>query len=540
MDISCTATAMHGAAPHGVDTDHNLPPDTNMRSAPRLSSRPCAYDISMLPDELTGEVLSHVGLDDLVSASSVSRRWHAAEKSAGRVASMRLMIRSSIKAGSAPMSTDDFHERLVQARSLSVGCRGEALERLAGKLPCLPAADWKKCLASLVREAARCPAPDYHRVLGAIISARVGRDGNFNAWPNPAMSVEELFDEGWDAASHFSDFPVAAQATMLAALCHYMRATNYAVDTSKTVASTALSWEPAQLEGEDAYGFATRLREIAALNLPARDLMECLGHFNMHRLPFMTNAYPGRKTEEAIVAAASAVMRLDLGRRKRLDMLLHRDEGGIPWLHHPCPSDHSQQIKAYVGAMKRLDLSTAELAHLFAAKNLSGRPLLSVLLCRGIQSGDMKEALACMDTLINEAGLPDAETVAVLRSHFRRKLDVEFTDRDARTGAFPGPWFTNPDASPFNGLSVIDSLFCDKLDAKMEVYMKKILASSLPEAVKRDVLRLDFPDRSMLLKMSRALRLYCSVVRDSSLPDAMKQELTSPLRTQFDPACSLI
>jgi hypothetical protein len=58
--------------------------------------------------------------------------------------------------------------------------------------------------------------------------------------------------------------------------------------------------------------------------------------------------------------------------------------------------------------------------------------------------------------------------------------------------------------------------------------MHKILGSSLPDTAKCDVLRLDFPDRPNFLRMSRALRIYCYTVRESSLPEAMKQELTSP------------
>jgi len=63
--------------------------------------------------------------------------------------------------------------------------------------------------------------------------------------------------------------------------------------------------------------------------------------------------------------------------------------------------------------------------------------MLSVLLCQGVQTGSMKGALDCMDTLINEAGLPEAETVRLLRSRFQRKRGAEFTDRDARSDAFP-------------------------------------------------------------------------------------------------------
>ncbi|WP_249222690.1 hypothetical protein [Noviherbaspirillum sp. L7-7A] len=418
--------------------------------------------------------------------------------------------------------------------------QGGSAGTACGKLPCLPAAKWKQCLASLVQQAARCPAPDHHRVLGAIISARVTRDGKFDAWSSPAMSVQELLTEAWTLASASPAFSVTAQAMVLAALCQYLRGTNHAVNMSKDVTTIAPSWQPAQLKGEEEYGFAKRLWTIVSLNLPSRELLERLEHFNMHCLPFMSNAYPGQKTEDEIVAAAGSVMRLKPSRRTRLDMLLHRDERGVPWLHRLSTVDHSQQIKAYVGAMKRLGLSTAELAYLFAARNLSGRPMLSVLLCQGVQTGIMKQALDFMDTLINEAGLPEAETVRLLRCHFQRKPGAEFTDRDARSDAFPDFSIGLLRAMPFNGLSAIDSLFCDWLGTRMKAYMHKILASSLSDTAKRDVLRLDFPDRSDFLRMSRALRTYCSTVRESSLPEAMKQELTSPLRTQFDPNCPLI
>ncbi len=540
MDLPCAATATRGAASYAVDSNSHLSLERRTDDAPRLYSRQPEFSASLLPDDMVGEVFNHLPLEDLASSYQVCRRWHGTEKSTGWAGAARAFTAWSLRAGLAPMGASAFHEALGRASRLGAACRGEALERLAAKLPCLPAADWKQCLASLVQQAARCPAHDYHRVLGAIVGARITRDGNFHAWANPAMSAQELINEGWAVASRLPGFSIAAQATILAALCHYLRATNYAVDTSRTVVKVALSWMPAKLEKEEEGGLARRLWTIAILNLPQRDLRECLGHFNMHRLPFMTNAYPGQKTEAEIAAAAGLVMRFDLSRRKRLDMLLHRDERGVPWLHHSGTVDHSREIKAYAGAMKRLDISTAERAYLFAAKNLSGRPVLSVLLCRGVQTDSMKEALDCMDTLINEAGLPEAETVALLRSHFQRKPGAEFHDRDARTGAFPNFCIGPSRLMPFNGLSAIDSLFCDRLGARMKEYMNKILASPLSDAAKRDVLRLDFPDRSDFLGMSRALRIYCAAVRESSLPEAVKQELTSPLRTQFDPACSLI
>ena len=166
--------------------------------------------------------------------------------------------------------------------------------------------------------------------------------------------------------------------------------------------------------------------------------------------------------------------------------------------------------------------------------------MLSLLVCRGVQTGIMKGALDCMDILINEAGLPEADTVKLLRSHFERKSNAECKDLEARSNAFPDFSIGPQRAMPFNGLSAIDSLFCDWLGARMKAYMQKILASSPPDTAKRDVLRLDFPDRSQFLRMSQALRTYCSTVRGSSLPEAMKQELTSPLRTHLDPACSLL
>ena len=540
MDSSCAATATHGAAPYAVDPDSNLPLERSTGNGPRLCSRQPESGASLLPDELIGQVLQHLALSDLAAAYQVCRRWHAMEASTGWVKSARALTRWRIDAPYAKLTTSTFHDGLEYSCRLSAGCRGEALEQLAAVLPLLSVQGWKQCLASLVQQAALSPAPSYHRVLGAIVSARITRDGSTEVCANPAMSVQHLFCEVWEVADRHPVFPVAAQAVMLAALCQYIRATSYGLELSKVVGTIALSWDEAQLEGQEEYGYARRLWTIASLNLPPSALLECLGHFNLHCLPFMSNAYPGRKTEEEIVAAAGAVMRLDLSRKKRLDMLLHRDHRGVPWLHQPGTADRSREIKAYVRAMKRLGLSTAELAHLFAAKRLSGRPLLSVLLCRGIQNGNIKEALDWMDNLINEAGLPDIETVTLLRSYFKRRSAEDLKEDGPKSDAFPDFWFFPGYASPFDGLSAIDSLFSDKLDAKMKAYMKKILNSSLSDAAKRDAIRLDFPKRPMLVDMTRAHRIYCSVVRDSSLPDAMKQELTSPIDTQFHVTCSLL
>jgi hypothetical protein len=540
MDFSCTATAAHGAAPNVVDSNPNPLLEPTTGGSPRLRTRQPEFGASLLPDELIGEVLQHLSLPDLASAYQVCRRWQAMEKSTAWVASAWTSIVRSINAPYKKLSASTFDDSLQYSRRLSAGCRSAALEQLAALVPLLPVQDWKQCLASLVQQAALCPAPSYHRVLGAIVSARITWDGSTEVCGNPAMSLQELFNEAWYAASRIPVFPVAAQAVMLAALCQYIRATSYGLELSKVVGTIALSWDEAQLEGQEEYGYARRLWTIATLNLPPRELLECLGQFNFHCLPFMSNAYPGRKTEEEIVAFAGAVMRMDLGRRKKLDMLLHRDHRGVPWLHQRCTADRSRKIKAYVRAMKRLGLSTAELAHLFAAEKFSGRPLLSVLLCRGIQDDNIKEALDWMDNLINEAGLPDSETVTLLRSYFKSRTHKDLEEDGPKSDAFPFFEFVPMYATPFNGLSAIDSLFSDKLGAKMKAYMEKILDSSLPDAVKRDVIRLDFPKRPMLVNMFWAHRIYCFVVRSSSLPDAMKQELTSPIHTQFDPTCSLV
>jgi hypothetical protein len=327
---------------------------------------------------------------------------------------------------------------------------------------------------------------------------------------------------------------------VLAAACQYISSANHNLDMTKATVIFARSLDPAQLDKEDAHSIVRRLHELGTFGLPPNQLKELLGQFNRHCLPFMSDAYPGEKSEEEIFASASAIMRLDLSRRERLNMLRHPDYRGDPWLFHACTNAHTQQIKAYVGAMKRLGLSTAQLAHLFAARNLSGRPLLSVLFCRAVESGSMDEVLKWIDILINEVNLPEAETVELLRSQFRRKPDAEFKDRDAVSSHFPDFSIGPSHAMPFNGLSVIDSLFCDWLASRMKDYMKKILASSLSDAGKRDVLRLAFPDRSDFRRMTKALHAYGDAIRNSSLPVPMKRELTSPLRTGFDPICSLV
>lgn len=93
------------------------------------------------------------------------------EKATGWMTASQALAKWSIKAGFTPISASDFQQCLAQARRLSLVIRGEALARLAGKLPGLPAAHWEQCLASLMQQAAQCPAPDYHRVLGAIAIA---------------------------------------------------------------------------------------------------------------------------------------------------------------------------------------------------------------------------------------------------------------------------------------------------------------------------------------------------------------------------------
>nr|MBV0879376.1 F-box protein [Noviherbaspirillum sp. L7-7A] len=135
MDFSCAATATHGAAPDAANSNPNLLLDPNTGGSPRPSTRQPESCASLLLDELIGEVLQHLPLDDLASADQVCRRWHAAQTPTGWVTSAQAITRWSIMAGLAPMSTSAFHQALQQACSLSIGCRGEALERLAASCP---------------------------------------------------------------------------------------------------------------------------------------------------------------------------------------------------------------------------------------------------------------------------------------------------------------------------------------------------------------------------------------------------------------------
>ncbi len=93
---------------------------------------------------------------------------------------------------------------------------------------------------------------------------------------------------------------------------------------------------------------------------------------------------------------------------------------------------------------------------------------------------------------------------------------------------------------PFCGLSLVDSLFSDATVRVLEAYMLTILRSTLSDAAKCAVLRLDYPDRASHVQMNIAHGMYNNTVRACDLPDAMKEALWQDVRTQFDRCCALV
>jgi hypothetical protein len=95
-------------------------------------------------------------------------------------------------------------------------------------------------------------------------------------------------------------------------------------------------------------------------------------------------------------------------------------------------------------------------------------------------------------------------------------------------------------ATPFFGLSLIDSLLCDQSEVLLRAYLLEILRSSLPDEVKLQVLRLDYPDRTGLPDMNSAHVTYYSLIGTSRLPAAMQAELIKGTLSDFEASCTLV
>jgi hypothetical protein len=156
------------------------------------------------------------------------------------------------------------------------------------------------------------------------------------------------------------------------------------------------------------------------------------------------------------------------------------------------------------------------------------------------ERASLQRSLGTFIAMVEACGLPHPETVTLLRSDFCKHPQSLVPETGFHPSKMPDFELGPGKATPFQGLSLIDSLFCDWFSELMALYMEKVLASSLPDAVKRDALRLAYPDRSNILRMCEALQVYGRQIRDSALPAEMKLDLTQPLRTYFEPVCALL
>ena len=545
MHPTCAATGARSTAPAAaipVDTPTAVPAAT---SAPQLRSSPAESVASLIPDDLVQLLMGRLAPADLVASSRVCLRWHAVAKSTQWIESLRIIDGDATRNALSPISVETFGNYLSHARFVGPGCRAEVLGRTAARLPFLPAGGWEQCLCDLLGEAQQCAAPDFPRLLGAITAALLWPPGlvNFeNSQPMSALSLVKRMI--WVARPH----PVAAQATVLAAACRYIACSSSgASQIQDEVVRCVSAWTDRQLQGEDEHGLARRLKQAVASCTSPDSLLVSLAQFNLDCLPFMADADAGHKTQAEIIAHAGAILRSGRSRREQVVMLQHRDHFGRPWLWSAVRNGAAGQICAYLRAMHELGLSASELATICAARQPNGRPLLSWLVSeeascihRRKKDTTLERSLSVFIAMVEECGLPHPETVALLRSEFRACPESSVPDTSYSDFDTPDFELGPGRARPFAGLSLIDSLFCDWLCELMALYMEKILASGLPDAVKCDALRLAYPDRSNFLRMGAALREYGRQIRSSALPMEMKLALTQPLRVHFEPACALL
>lgn len=541
-------------------TPVTIPSSSNAMSAPVLRSDPQRQENLMLPSDVLEQIFKFLSMRECGPLFQVCTSWNLAgarlRQAASHLGQMRSFDTGNLFKSLQPAQ---FEEHLSAVFALPRADMLDGLTMLSRLLKSLSPGMVPGVLSLLQKKLESTPLDVQRRVWCSVARSLSGKGRR--------QEIDFII-----AAT--SRLPLLSQALVLAALCHDMPETDGRLDI---IIAAASRFDLGEMESEGNAGLVTTMNALACAEEAANAKRLKFYLFGYYRMPFLSFGTPVRKDVAYIADIASGILQMNLSHAEKLELLLHRNHQGLPWLaqelRHPASSS---LCGAYMKAISHCRLASEDVTLLLSGYDEDGMPAFGKLI-RDIadsrfldvehQKGNFSardNCLACsqeyIDQISSNSALPSGVKVTLLRAQMKGSDVAREVVRSRAIGSIGTEieaylkWIMkgrhednrhldnrvpNGDA-PFFGLSMIDSLFHDSLQESMMAYMDAILKSKLSNEEKFGVLRLAHADRLDIGGMYGAYGTYCAGIRRSGLPEPMQKALQQELNVKFELPCNIL
>ncbi|WP_194714897.1 F-box protein [Noviherbaspirillum soli] len=537
-----------------------IPSGSNAMLVPVLRSDPQRPENLMLPVDVLEQIFKFLSVRECGSLFQVCTSWNLAgarlRQAASHLSQMRSFDTGNLFKSLQPAQ---FEEHLGAVFALPPADMLDGLIMLSRLLKSLSPGMVPGVLSLLQKKLESTPLEVQRRVWCSVARSLSGKGRR--------QEIDFII-----AAT--SRLPLLSQALVLAGLCHDMPETDGRLDI---IIAASSRFDLGEMESEGDAGLATTMNALACAEEAAnvKRLKFCL--FGYYRMPFLSFGTPARKDVAYIADIASGILQMNLSHSEKLELLLHRNHQGLPWLAQELRNPASSSLcGAYMKAVSHCPLASEDLILLLSGYDEDGMPAFGKMI-RDIadsrfldveyEKGNFSargNCLACsqeyIDQISSNSALPSGVKVTLLRAQMKgsdvarevvrsRAVESIGTELEAilklvmkgrhEDNRHLDNRVPNGDA-PFFGLSMIDSLFHDSLQETMMAYMDSISNSKLSNEEKFGVLRLAHADRLDIGGMYGAYGTYCSGIRRSGLPGTMQTALQQELNVKFELPCSIL
>lgn len=484
-----------------------------------------------LPVEVVAQVIDALPVSSVPAASLVSKTWLEGADAA-RSAARMLRWMDDLDSGAVTVAL--FDQWLTQVAAFPPHYVVQGLCALARFQCSLGPQHREQAFRKLLAASSLCPAQ--HMVL-CLLALSLAPGARSTPQDLEAVLLDMLLASA-------RKLPVERQAMIVAALCGNQENLQGATKGFLAqIAGMVGSWPARELEQAGAL-FARTIRACVKSGPITPQICQQLGHLGFYRLPFMTSLFPGPKTAETIAKWARQILALDLEMEEKLFILAHLGHQKEPWLVPGWFTGAEQSGLAYLRAIQTLPLEQESMVALLCGSMAKGAPLLGRLFAALTDPGRTYRLVDIttlyIDEIVNSAVLAESAKVTLLRSRMKGLPHQKAAARKMLPRSVRIFSLGSDGDTPFSGMSIVDSLFADENTRVLHAYMLAILGSSLSDAAKCAVLRLDYPHRICHGQMNIAHEIYNDTVGSSVLSVASKQILRQDVRTLFDRSCLLI
>jgi hypothetical protein len=515
----------------------------NSQPQPVLRSIEDSGGAYWLPQEIIERILLELRPDQMLVASTTCKPWLAASMPMREGLALAPKLRSLLAAGNNKLEARIFLEHLQQAITCPPRYAVQAFGVLASYIGRVDAEESWQCFESMLAVLPRLPA-DYRRLALCHLARKLYFYAPRTGGREEAGTPDSAFSKALGAViAAAAELDITGKALVFSALCSNLLASGRQLNgLLPALRSFAQSWSGAEIE-RDRLGWAKALK-TSLRDADAGTAEMDLEQFGFYRMPLV---------HDMIVKAAGTLEFPQFCKELSSAGLLPAEIDELLVMNtvarliscftffKPCLIEKGGGLIDY---LDQSELSSRRMADLLGVPAASGLPILRHLMM--LLAGAKRDETEHFDEMVESAKIYLRRIFSSRKLTARAKVDLlrsRATDERARKSApEKARRFTlGPEgATPFFGLSLIDSLLCDQSEVLLRAYLLEILRSSLPDEVKLQVLRLDYPDRTGLPDMNSAHVTYYSLIGTSRLPAAMQAELIKGTLSDFEASCTLV